>query len=208
MDLHIAGFKHFDPTGRTRLRQWLEQLSTEHTEPPAFVAVEWDEDLFGEVKAQRASFRNLITQEWPFASPGLLDELELSLGYGGDTHTGVFPDVPVIWLDQGRRCDVSCYASKRLDMYKSFLGEEGLPGDSTAALATLSQQASERADPPTKGDERDQKWTRLIIDEIAQSGGDWAIAIVGPNHTRASSGYMTGLLEEAGQLCEVTILQP
>jgi hypothetical protein len=207
MKLHIAGFNHFDPTGRTRLRQWLEQLSATHSEPPAFVAVEWDEGLFAKVKAQRSMFRNLMEEEWPRASPGLLDELELSLGYGGDTHCEVFSGAKAIWLDQGRSDDVEPFAWERLNMYRSFLGQRGLPQDASSGLSILGQEAWERAGPPSEGDVRDRKFARLVLDEIAQSGGGWGIAIVGVNHASANPGYMRRLLEDAEQLCEVTILR-
>jgi hypothetical protein len=208
MNLHIAGFNHFDPAGRTRLRGWLDRLSAEHSEPPAFVAVEWDQQNFADVKAERALFRKLMQRQWPEAAPDLLDELELSLGYGGDTHTVLFPDVPVVWLDQGRRCDLSDYARKRLNMYKLSLAPHGSPHNASAALSRLSQSAWENAKPPSAGDERDRKFASLLLQHIDQVAGDWAIAIVGSNHATTNPGYLRRLLEDGGQPCEVTILRP
>jgi hypothetical protein len=206
MRLYIAGVCHFDPTGRARLLEWLEQLSEEHSEPPAFVAVEYDSDLFTKIKAQRARFRCLLTEHWPHAMPDFLDELELSLGYEGDTHERVFPDARIIWIDQGRMYNVEGFAEGRLIMYHQFLGEQGLLEDTAAALAILSQRALEAAGPPTEGNERDARFARLIIQAIADGSGDWAIVVVGANHASDCPGRMRCLLEQVGQTCEVTIL--
>ena len=208
MKLHIAGVYHFDPTCRTRLRQWLEQLSAAHAELPAFVAVEYDADLFAQIKAQRTAFRRLLSEQWPDGAPELLDELELSLGYDGDTHERVFPGAKVVWLDQGRMYDVGGFAYERLIMYHQFLGEDGSPQDTSAALRRLSQQARQRANAPTEGNARDRKFADVILEEIQRGGGDWAIVIVGATHASHHPGRMSRLLKETGQLCDVSILHP
>lgn len=208
MKLFIAGLYHFDPTGRTRLRGWLEQLSAQHAEPPAFVAVEYDSGLFARIKSQRTVFRILMSEQWPHITPELLDELELSLGYEGDTHEVVFPGAKVIWLDEGRPFDTTGFAWDRLIMYTDFLGERGLPRNTPAALSRLSQEAWRRANPPSEGDDRDYKFAQLILQEIEHEAADWAIAIVGATHASDRPGYMRRLLEHAGQPCEVTILRP
>jgi hypothetical protein len=209
MKLHIAGVCHFDPTGRRRLTEWLEQLSAQHPEPPAFVAVEFDAGLFAKITAQRTAFRNLMREHWPHATHELLRELELSLGFEGDTHERVFPGAKTVWLDEGRPYDeVDGVASGRLVTYHQFLGEDGLPHDTSAALSRLSQEAWRSADPAVEGDERDHKFAHRILQETEHEPADWAIAIVGAAHASDDPGRMRRLLEEVGQTCEVTILRP
>ncbi len=208
MKLHIAGVCHFDPTGRQRLIEWLQRLSMQHSNRPAFVALEYDSDLFAKIEAQRASFRCLLSEHWSHAAPDLLDELELSLGYEGDTHERVFPDAKIIWLDQGRAYSVEGFAEERLIMYHQFLGRQELPPEASAALTRLSQEAWRRADPPVEGNGRDQKFAELILQEITCHAADWGIAIVGAIHASDCPGRMRYLLEQAGQTCEVTLLGP
>jgi hypothetical protein len=208
MKLHIAGVCHLDPTGTTRLAEWLEHLLRDKAEFPAFVAVEFDAELFAKVKSQRTVFRSLLSQHWPRATPELLDELALSLGYEGDTHERAFPHAKVIWLDQGRPSDVENLAPARLVTYHQFLGEQGLPHNASAALSRLSQQAWESANAPTEGNDRDRKFASLVLQEIEDAGGDWAIVIVGATHASDRPGRMRRLLEEAGHTCEVTMLRP
>lgn len=208
MKLHIAGVNHFDPSCRSQLKLWLERLATDNDGPPAFVATEWDENIFAEVKRQRGRFRKVAQREWPNASSDLLDVLALSLGYEADTHTEIFPNVEVLWLDEGRQYNnVDTYAEGRLSVYKSLLRGEQLPTDSASALSKLSSAARNNA-PPPKGRRtaRDGKFARLILKRIAKGGGAWAIAVVGYNHASNNQGTMYSLLDAQKQLCKVTIL--
>ena len=209
MKIHIAGIYHPDPLCRCYLKQWLKQLSTNYAVDPAFIATEWDENIFTEVKKQRNKFRELAQTKWPGATSDLLDELALSLGYEADTHIEIYPNVDILWLDQGRKeesDEVREYARDRLAMYISYLGGEPLPNDNTSALTKLSLEARARTQSDRQGDERDKKFCRLILERIENGGGDWAIVIVGAVHAEQVDGSMCRLLEEARQLCEVTIL--
>ena len=216
MKLYIAGVYHFDPLGRNNLRQWLQGLASANNGSPAFIATEWDENLFALIKGQRRTFRELAQKEWPNAASDLLDTLERSLGYEADTHTEFFPNVEVLWLDQGRQAIVERYAEGRLNMYRSYLEGEQLPTQSSMGLAKFSAVARQRADSSEaerqrtqlfeEESERDTKFASLILERIAKGGGVWAIAIVGGRHASEGKGSMRQLLEEQGQLCEVTVL--
>lgn len=206
MKLHIAGVNHFDPMCRNCLILWIKQLSAANNGPPVFVATEWDENIFAEVKRQRSEFRKLAQGEWPNAPSGLLDVLELSLGYEADTHTKSFPNVKVLWLDEGRQVNnINTYAEDRLRLYKSYLSKL-LPTDTSSALDKLSRAVRNGATPPKEGTVRDHKFACLILKEVAKNGGEWAIAIVGYSHASDNQGTMYSLLEAEGLLCEVSIL--
>jgi hypothetical protein len=207
--LYIAGVIHFDPLGRAGLRRWLRRCFAVEGGPPAFVATEWDQNTFAEVRRQRAEFHDLAQGEWPHASPKALRILELSLGYEADTHVELFPDVEVLWLDEGRQTDpsrVQGYAKGRLEMYRSFLQGSWSPPGSLTLLRTLSHAARRRAEPDFVPGDRDSTFARLILDRIARGGATWAVAIVGANHASRARGSMRSLLEEEGCFCDVTIL--
>lgn len=208
MKLYIAGICHFAPLGRNKLKQWIRQLAQDNDGPPAFVATEWDQTLFVQVKDQRGQFRQLAQKQWTAAGTDLLDVLEISLGYEADTHDEFFPNVEVLWLDQGRNDDVSSYAKSRLNVYRSFLDDEPPPTNTAEALEKLSQEAWRRAEQwHGSRTERDDKFTSLILDRISKDGGDWAIVIVGAAHAKYLEKSMRMLLDEQGYSCQVTILR-
>jgi hypothetical protein len=210
MNLHrIAGVNHFDPTGRQRLIDWLALCSKQFGKP-AFVATEWDKAIFDRVKGQREEFQLLISNQWPTLSPGLLKALTLSLAYEADAHVEVFPDVEVLWLDEGRQApdnDIRNYARDRFEMYKRWLGDEILERDDSATLARMSERATlEAGRPPNVGCERDAKFVDSILRRVRRGGGDWTVVIVGKFHALAYNGSMRRLLEEREQICEVSLL--
>ena len=207
VNLYLFGINHFDPMCRTKLVAALEHLRDTLPTRPAFVAVEWDSDLFTRVKAKRPTFRHLLCEEWPQAPPQLVDQLVLTLGYEGDTQALVFPEADVLWLEEGRAFDVSDFAEARLKVYKDFLGTSQLPAGVSAALALLSEAAWQGSREPTTGTERDDKWTRLILDKIQGCEGRWAPIIVGRNHVINNDRYLRRQLEDAGLTCQVCILQ-
>lgn len=210
MTIHrIAGVNHFDPAGRLRLVDWLA-LYSKRFGHPAFVATEWDKDIFAQVKAQRGEFQCLISNQWPNLSAGLVKVLTLSLAYEADTHTEVFSDVEVVWLDEGRRApedDIRNYAPDRFAMYKHWLGDKVTERDDLVTLAKMSERAIREAGcPPSIGNDRDAQFADLILRRVGKDGGDWAVVIVGKFHALTYSGSMRRLLEEREQICEVSLL--
>ncbi|HYR88455.1 MAG TPA: hypothetical protein VE422_30530 [Terriglobia bacterium] len=213
MILYLAGINHFDPLSRERLREWFERISN-NTGAPRFLAVEFREDVFLQVRAQRERFRQLLKEQWPQMSEALVNTLVLSLAYEGDTHLEIFPAVEVLWLNQHRQLTeveidgINRYAEDRLTMYRQFLdqGAGHLPDDDKV-LATISESARLRADPAKKGgDARDEQFAQVIIQRIGNSQDGWAIIVAGSNHIQDSNGSMRRLLENAGHRCEITLL--
>ncbi len=185
MKVYIAGVSHFDPLCRGRLRQWLQFLSESNrsVSSPSFLATEWDSSLFAQVKKQRPAFAKQIQNEWKGIRPDVLKTLELSLGYEADSHLDVFPDVEMLWLDEGRDYDdIADYAEQRLHIYKRFLGGSSLQKDCGNVLALLGDAAERGSQGSTNGDERDQKFASLILQRLVDDGDKWAIAVVGANH--------------------------
>ena len=204
MRLHIAGVNHFDPLCRPKLVKWLQQLSEIHDKWPAFVAVEYDKNLFEQAKKQRKRFQQLLQNEWPSLTSEQLNILQNSLVYEGDTHLEVFPDVEILWLDTGRQVSDSSewdkYAEKRLATYKqcSF-------GEATLSINQLSERIRNAEDPEDINLNRSKRFADLIRKGISKSRGKWTIVIVGFNHTRKDiQGTMRCLLEDNGLICEVS----
>ncbi len=208
MKLYVAGVFHFDPQGRSRLRAWLAGLGASNQRGPGFVAVEHDRHIFEQVRDQRPRLKALVEAACPQASAILLETLEKSLAYEGDTHNEIFPGAPTLWLDEGRKETVIQYAEDRWRLYMEFLGGGPLPSDARMILMALTEGAWLAADRPTRGTERDGKWARLTSDAITTVQGEWAIAIVGANHASDYPGYMVPLLRKQGTRCEVTFLTP
>lgn len=209
MILRIAGVGHFDAAGRQRLVEWLRHCS-EKFGKPAFIATEWDNEIFAQVKAQREEFRRLIGNQWPALSSGLSRVLTLSLAYEGDAHIEVFSDVEVLWLDEGRQApddDIRKYALDRFEMYKRWLGNEISDRDDSATLARMSERATREAGrPPNVGNERDAKFADSILRRVGKGGGDWAVVIVGKFHALRYAASMLERLESSKQTCEVVFL--
>ena len=205
MKLEIAGINHFDPLGRDKLKAWFEHVPELHGTRPSFIAVEWDEEQFAQVKSQRARFRDLVQRQWPGSNSDLVETLEPSLAYEGDTHALYYSDVPVTWLDQGRQNQVSSYAELRINLLRDFLGGQPMPTDTMAALDTLSRVARERAQPAEEGSHRDQRFAELIIQAVRKTDDkDWGIVIVGASHALPKPGTMLTLLQEQKIRCRVS----
>jgi len=210
--LKIAGIVHNDLLGRERLRAWLRGIKASERTPPAFVAVEYDQNMFRQLAAQRPTLRALAREEWPDSSESILDTIENSLCYEGDVHEGVFPGVETVWLDKGRTVKdptvVSAYAHDRLNLYKSFVARE-LRELSDANLLTMSRTAWARGDPPEIGGSvRDAKFARMILDRLRLANRGWAVAAIGSSHAGEVEGSTADRLRSEGIKCQVSFLSP
>ena len=206
MKLYIAGVNHFDPLCRPKLVKWLQHLSETYDKQPAFVAVEYDINLFEQIKKQRRRFRQMLHNEWPSLTLEQLNILENSLAYEGDTHLEVFPDVEILWLDTGRQVSDSSvlykYAEDRLAMYKQYSS-----GETALNINKLSERIRNVANPEDINLNRSKRFANLIHKGISKNDGKWAIVIVGFSHTRKDiQGTMRCLLEDNGLICEVSSL--
>ena len=210
-ELQIGAILHFDPLCRSRLRNWLKNLSTEKRELPGFIAIEWDREIFEQVKEQRSVCQQMAEQEWPGAPQDFVNAVSEAIGFEADTHEEVFPHVETIWLDQGRHVPeavIANYARDRMAIYKSYWPKDiSIP--STEALDAMSRASWKRTGGSAyERSDRDSKFASHILEAITKNNPAWAIAIVGASHASDSPGCMRALLETKGVLCEVAILKP
>lgn len=139
----------------------------------------------------------------------MLDVLEQTLAFEGDTHQCVLPEAHVLWLDRTRGRDnpaIREYAERRLNAYRSFLEGARFPVFAEAAVQLLSSTARKWADPPIRGSQRDLDFAAKIMDTLAVSGSGWAAVVVGANHTADVECSMRLVLEDHGYRCDVTVL--
>ncbi len=209
MELHIAGINHFDPLCRARLICWLERLLHTKKTSPAFIAIEASNDAYKKILDQREIFRQMLKSEFPNVSPVITDLLVQSLYYEADTYQIIFPDVNIIWLDANRELDQSTldnYARDRLNIYRRFMNK-----DNSLRMIGEAYWNDDWKLPPTTplGDpdyHRDYVIFNMINNAIATHNGSWAIVIVGASHASNREHSAKILLEKAGILCLVKIL--
>ena len=99
--LWIAGINHQDVLGPEKLKKWLQKFSKVKINPPDFIAVEWDEGIFNQIKTQRHRIRKYAKAEWPEATSDFLDKIESSLAFEGDSHRDIFAGAETVWLNRG-----------------------------------------------------------------------------------------------------------
>jgi hypothetical protein len=209
MLLRTAGVNHFDPLAKERVQQWLANYAQEQP-GPSFIATEWDQGIFERVRGQRNRFRRLAAERWPEFSDELLDILTVSLGYEAESHTLSYPNLGILWLDQGRQMtqdeinEINRYAEGRLALYSEFIGEDLDLENRDQVLTAMSRAADERAAGAAGVGDRDRQFAQRILRRATENG--WAIAIVGRRHAADVNGSMRRLLEEGGQRCEVVVL--
>ncbi len=210
MILYIIGINHFDPSCRLKLCNWFREWAEKGLKKPCFVATEWGQRIFERVREQRPELRQLLKKQWPHASENLLDTLSLSLAYEGDAHTTHFPEVEVLWLDDGREVnddDVDNYARDRFEMYKRFLNSVPESTDEDSILRRIREAAVQEAGPiPQEGNARDEQFATRILQRIENSQCGQATVVVGKNHAGDFKGSMRRLLQEKGCSCEILLL--
>ena len=212
MRVDVAAIAHFDPLCGDRLRTWLRTQLNSQSSPPAFVAVEWDKDMFTKVKSQRPVVRSLAASRWPQATDEFLNALEAAVAFEADTHVPLIPHVPTVWLDQDRALPypdaIETYAVDRITVYASYIPPSTTRFDSSL-LHAMSLEAWNRLGPRQEGGtERDPGFAEAIAKHLTSHAPAWSIAIVGANHASRDAGYMVQRLEAAGISCEVSQLRP
>jgi hypothetical protein len=205
--LKIAGVNHFDPAIRSKLVTWLKKCLEQHGSPN-FVAVEWSQSMLAKVKAKRPELMKKVSNQWKKLSVELLETLTLSLGYEGDTHLQIFPNVKTVWLDDcrtypnqfGDRC-----ALRWFNTYKRFLNNMPINRLSDSEILYRMSAAAAKV-PPPKYDLRDSNWADIIKAEIGENRLGWGIVIVGNDHILELQGSMTQILRDTGILCHTDSL--
>lgn len=189
--------------------EWLKYLSLRKSIAPAFIAVEADAEVYRQLLLQREIFRKMLEKEFPNLQPDIKEKLALAIYYEADSHSIVFPDSKILWLDAERvfpSNTITDYAKDRLAIYRRFLNK-GM------ALDKISEQMwnFDWTEQPTArlGDpdyERDDAFYKKIKDVCDLKNDSWAIAIVGATHAADREHSMRQLLESCGINCHTAIL--
>ena len=214
MKLYLAGINHNDPLGRDGIHYWLKGI--EASTPPAFVAVEWEKQVFKLLEANRPRLRMGLEARFPDVESDVIQTLADALAYEGDSHKGMYPDTDVIWLDSARVC-----INKGEQLTNEEIAEKTVRGRSSNMglwlsnrfrfdssdefLSQISRDVWTDAT-ETKASERDEEFAGLILSRIQEDG--WGAVITGAEHTEDKEGRMGHLLRQAGQDCNVKILSP
>jgi hypothetical protein len=207
VELYSAGINHNDPFMRKELAEWLHDLKAQHKSDPCFVAVEWGKHAHSKVVDARDEFKELAKKAWPGVSDDLLTTLAEAMGYEGDAHREVWPELDPIWLDDDRpstlkvEYELDNYAAGRLGIYKFRMGKADPVSDPQGALQRLSDAAhvgqQAWADNP-----RDESWAKQITAAIGNAPKcEWAVVICGSEHFAKHAGNTRDLLDK-NSICQ------
>jgi hypothetical protein len=197
-----AGINHNDPAMRKELLDWLQQLKNQHHSDPCFIAVEWGKYAHSKVADARDEFRELAKKEWPGVSDELLTTLAEAMGYEGDTHRDLWPNLEPVWLDDDREVsamtdyNLANYAAGRLGVYKFRMGAADPVNDPAGTLQQLSD-AAHVGQQTWVDNPRDESWAKQITAAMASSPDcDWAVVICGSEHLASHTGNVRDLLDK------------
>lgn len=202
MELYSAGINHNDPLMRKELTDWLDQLKNQHNPDPCFIAVEWGKQAHTKVVDARDEFKDLAKNEWPGVSDNVVTILTEAMGYEGDAHRNLWPDLEPIWLDDDRVLSVideynldNC-AQRRMIDYKERLGNLRPVDDPNGALQKLSEAAHVGHFPVWAANPRDESWAKQITAAIGNAPDcEWAAVICGSEHFAKHAGTTRDLLD-------------
>jgi len=205
MKIQLVGTCHNDPMGKVNLKQCFQQSTFSNGCMPTFVAVEYSEQQFIQIRSQRPQFRELICEAWPQAGRTFINALADSLAYEADTHTELWPDMETLWLQEGDNRDVSAFAKQRLLVYKGYLNSPPQPWEDQRGIETLRENVWAVATSAEQElTEKDARWAELVKQKVSQCDDKWAVAVIGAAHTKNSPGWFRNILETNGFKCEVT----
>jgi hypothetical protein len=210
IQLFVAGVIHQDPLGRPRVQHWLRELLLRERRPPTFVAVEWDKDDLARIVSQRPHLAELAKAQWPNATEEFIDGLADAAGYEGDSHATILPSAETLWLDEGRKPDeeeIERFTEFRMVKYKALA--VGLEKFDFEGLKYMSAAAWNNVLPRVEGTTpRDEKFATRLYTAFGITTSNWAIAILGADHTADSPGSAIDLLIHIGISCNVTNMSP
>ena len=209
IDLYLIGVNHSDPLQRRELLCLIRTLAEENPGAPAFIAVEYDKDIFEWIVRQRPKFRLLLKEKWPDLTVDELDDLDKSLAYDGDSHLDIFPEAQTVWLDSGRPFpphwdrDSPCVVSERFNHFQDCLKHKSLHEN----LPFLSECVRNEANYTRMDSDRSRKFAEMILAALAAHSPGWAFSITGAAHAKeGTSGSMANILSDKGVNFEVRII--
>ena len=153
------------------MSEWLKYQSSGHNTAPAFIAVEADVEVYRQLLMQREVFRKMLEDEFPNLQLDVKDKLTLTIYYEADTHSAVFPDSTIVWLDAERVFPpdaIRDYAKHRLFIYRRLLNK-GMTLDKVSEqlwnFDWIEQPTTHLGDPDYSRDDvfykKDKKYVRF-----------------------------------------------
>ncbi len=204
MVLHVGGVVHEDPLGRSSLQAWFRQIERRNGSHPSFVGVEYAAQIFPLVVAARAKLQGMLSHTFPRYVPCLIRAMADALGYEGDSHEEIWPDVETVWLDPSR--PTGDIAGGRLPTYRN--AARYLPSPNPT-IADWSRLVWRYQPPPEQKWERDQRWAQLLRGRFQRAAGSaWAVLVVGAAHADDYPNNLVDLLRKEKVYCEVAFMTP
>ena len=191
----IIGINHNDPLGRRKIRLILDELRISKNFIPDCIATEWDKVYFNIIQDQRTLFTKLAKEQNLNLKDETIFALADSMAYEADSHIELYPDLPIIWIDErfdGTIPDsVKRFAEYRLNVFLSFLEKLNKDEkDNLEAISRIAWSISSRG----KAAERDVKFYNKLMNAV-QNGYKNIIVIVGAAHaTIENEGVLVNLL--------------
>ena len=195
-NLFLIGVCHNDPFGAEKTQNAL-RLAQENRFIPDCIAVEWRSDYAHGIILQRDTFGKLLAQEYPAITDRELQTLQSSLAFEADAHRALYPEIPIIWLDENRTVEdeiIEKYAKDRLSIITGAVRKN----NGVFNLSDISYCVRHSSNRMIAPSERDKIFFSCIQDAVANGYSNIA-CVVGTNHVELSTKGMFGeLLKNEG----------
>ncbi len=189
IDILLLGVNHYDPYGRLSVAKTLSEIKSEGLCIDS-IAVEWDEANAKKVIGQRDSLFSNLKKEYPQNTDEQLRMFSDAIAFEVDSHTDSYPDLPIIWLDEGRSIAsdmVKDYAVDRFKIYSSSAVVSNGILDVSATREKLINASDTKPCPSY----RDECFVSKIQEAI-ESGCKCIACIVGLLHANTTASNMFG----------------
>lgn len=199
IDIRLIGVNHYDPYGRMLIGEYLKR-EKEKGFCPDCLAAEWDSVLFHRIRKQREYLFNKLLDERYTTNRQEAKMIADAMGFEADSHLPFFPDLPILWLDEGREYDEMCITFYADDRYK-VLFKNRREKDNKFDIESTRQSLLTKPSPDYIPGDRDNNFASRVIRSI-ECGKKKIICIVGKSHINLQiEGSFGSLLNEYGINC-------
>jgi hypothetical protein len=181
-EIIVIGIVHFDPLGHNKLLAVMKDISSANFFPDS-IAVEWDENTAKTLIESRNLFRAYMLEKDPELSEHYITAFSDALAYEADTHKEVFPDLAVLWLDEGRKIEEPMeYLKDRFAIHRYTLHfQDAKKFVSLKTLSDVSWKVALTDYGTTRDNTRDNIFYQKIVG-ATDGGARRIIIVVGANH--------------------------